>query len=85
MSKRVAICIAAFLFFGGVFGMHARTVASKRALHPVGDHFELDGKRLQILSGAIYYVLYRVPIWQSQGGSSPSLKSSAQLGLGLKG
>jgi len=51
----------ALLVLGGVGRLHAQTAPANaaRVLRANGDHFELDGKPFQIISGAIHYA--RVP------------------------
>lgn len=53
--------VAAFLIVGGVARLYAQAGPAQAAhvLRANGDHFELDGKPFQIISGAIHYA--RVP------------------------
>ena len=56
--KKIGIVIALALLACAVV-LRAQSAPSDHILRAVGDHFELDGKRLQIISGAIHYA--RVP------------------------
>src|SRR5208337_1494290 len=66
--------MAALLTVGMVYGQNAATPAA-HLLRANGDHFELDGKPFQIISGAIHYE--RVP----QGYWRDRLRKARAMGL----
>lgn len=57
LTPRAFRVLPVLLFCAGLAG--GRANAAHPVLRPVGDHFEFDGQRLQIISGAIHYP--RVP------------------------
>lgn len=57
ISLRVAALLALFTLFGGT--CRAEHPSDAHSFKVVGDHFELDGKPFQVLSGEIHYA--RVP------------------------
>lgn len=75
MNKHVAVLVATFLLLACATRMRAQTAPSDRILRPVGDHFELDGKRLQIISGAIHYARVPRAYWRDR------LKKAKAMGL----
>jgi beta-galactosidase len=73
--KKIGIVIAALVLFTSVAALRAQSAAPDHILRPVGDHFELDGKRLQIISGAIHYARVPRAYWRDR------LKKAKAMGL----
>jgi beta-galactosidase len=72
--KKSSLAFLAFLIlFAGVVTINAR--AQDHILRVVGDHFELDGKRFQIISGAIHYARVPRAYWRDR------LKKAKAMGL----
>ena len=77
MRIRVLILTAltlAFSAFSGVTPLHAQSPAP-HTFRAVGDHFELDGKPFQIISGAIHYPRVPRAYWRDR------LKKARAMGL----
>ena len=75
MNQRGAILLVALVWLAGVTGLCAQSAPADHILRPVRDHFELDGKRLQIISGAIHYARVPRAYWRDR------LKKAKAMGL----
>lgn len=75
MSKRIATVLAVLMFFANAAALQAHAAAADHVLHPVGDHFDLDGTRVQIISGAIHYSRVPRAYWRDR------LKKAHAMGL----
>jgi len=80
MSSNFALAVAAMLTFGFSFAtaeLPAQTVAvnASHVLRVNGDHFELDGKPFQIISGAIHYARVPRAYWRDR------LRKARAMGL----
>jgi beta-galactosidase len=75
VNKRSTIFLAALIFFASTTALHAQSASTDHILRPVGDHFELDGKHLQIISGAIHYPRVPRAYWRDR------LKKAKAMGL----
>ena len=72
--KKIGIVVALTLLAGMVV-LRAQNAHSDHVLHAVSDHFELDGKRFQIISGAIHYARVPRAYWRDR------LKKAKAMGL----
>jgi beta-galactosidase len=73
--KKIGIVIAALALMAGAGVLRAQSAPADHVLHPVGDHFELDGNRFQIISGAIHYARVPRAYWRDR------LKKARAMGL----
>jgi beta-galactosidase len=74
MMKKIGIVIAALALSMATLSAQ-NVLATDHILHPAGDHFELDGKRFQIISGAIHYARVPRAYWRDR------LKKAKAMGL----
>jgi beta-galactosidase len=75
VSRRIATFFAALALAAGASMLSAQSTPADHILRPVGDHFELDGKRFQIISGAIHYARVPRAYWRDR------LKKAKAMGL----
>ncbi len=75
MMKAIRMVVAVFVFAAAVGAMQGQPAAADHILRAVGDHFELDGKRFQIISGAIHYPRVPRAYWRDR------LKKAKAMGL----
>jgi beta-galactosidase len=75
VNQRFATLLAALAIMAGATALHAQTASGDHILHPVGDHFELNGRRVQIISGAIHYARVPRAYWRDR------LKKAKAMGL----
>jgi len=66
---------AALTLSAGMAPLYAQSPAEDHILHAVGDHFELDGQKVQIISGAIHYARVPRAYWRDR------LKKAKAMGL----
>jgi beta-galactosidase len=62
-------------FSAAIGSLHAQSPAGARILRTTGNHFELDGKPFQIISGAIHYSRVSRPYWRDR------LRKARAMGL----
>ncbi len=75
MNKHAVTLLTSLAILAGATDLHAQTAPSDHILHPAGDHFELDGQRVQIISGAIHYARVPRAYWRDR------LKKAKAMGL----